>query len=284
MIAESVAAHSEHVQHGKTNLISGEKNHPGLSGFSLAELPDIQGYHSVSSNPESGAEDILLSANFRDPLLSARQVGLGRVITWMSDIGEDWAGEWRGWNRQGEFWANVIRYAIPDPTLSSSHADIEVSDSDVTISLQMLSSAGVPMNLAVPQFSYVDHTAKVKTYTLAQSGPGFYQLQLPVPPVGAYRSVIRYEGEAGVEEISTPFVVDYPKEWQPFDPSVGEHNLLRWASQTGGGKIDLFEEISESLEGKESAIKVDVAMILLAFLVISWPLEIAVRRRWMPWQ
>jgi uncharacterized protein YegL len=284
MIAESVAAHSEHVQSGKTNLISGEKNHPVLSGFGLTELPDIQGYHSVSSKPESGAEDILISANFRDPLLSARQVGLGRVITWMSDIGEDWGGEWRDWNRQGEFWANVIRYAIPDPALSSTQVDIDVSGPEVVVSLHMLSSAGVPINLAVPQFSYLEHNGKVITYTLAQSGPGFYQSQFPVPPVGAYRSVIRYKDDDGSQEIPTSFAINYPKEWQPFDPVKGEENLIRWATMTGGKKINFYEEINDSIIEDNTILEFDPIMILLVLLVVSWPLEIAIRRRWMPWQ
>jgi len=285
MIAESVAAHNENVQPGKANLIAGEEDHPVLSGFSLVELPEIGGYHSVSSKPESGAEDILLSGNYRDPVLSARQVGLGRVITWMSDIGEEWAGEWKDWNRQGEFWVNVIRYAVPDPTLSPTQVDVKVTNAEVIVTLQMMSSAGVPINLATPQFMYVDKNGKILSFTLSQTGPGFYQSRFPLPPFGAYRGAVRFEGKEGIQELSAPFAVDYPKEWQPIDPNKGEANLLHWAAMTGGKQIDLYEEISQSLEEQgEANINVDVLIILLIILVVSWPLEIAARRRWMPWQ
>jgi hypothetical protein len=284
MIAESKAAHSENVQAGKTNLVSGEDKHPIFSGFSLSDLPIIDGYHAMTSRSDEGAEDILLSANHRDPILSARQVGLGRVITWMSDIGEDWARDWQVWPRQGDFWINVIRYAIPDPTLDPAQVDISVSESEVIVNLQILSSAGVPINLADPQFSYVNHEGNVISYALFQISPGKYKLSFPHPPSGAYRGVIRYGGLSENNEIAAPFVVDYPKEWQPVTFSSGMINLNRWAAMTNGKQIDLKEEISNSVLESERGSDLDTSMLLLVILVISWPLEIAVRRRWMPWQ
>jgi hypothetical protein len=52
---------------------------------------------------------------------------------------------------------------------------------------------------------------------------------------------------------------------------------------TGGKQIDFSEELlsGEKKNGEES--KFGFTNIILLLLVISWPIEIALRRRWMPW-
>ena len=115
MIAESQAALAENTQQGRTSVILGVEGHPVMSGFSPAELPGLDGYHALISKTNQGAEDILVSASFGDPLLSAWQYGLGRVVSWTGDLGQDWARDWRAWERRGEFWGQVLRYTLPDP-------------------------------------------------------------------------------------------------------------------------------------------------------------------------
>ena len=194
LVSESRAARSENVQLGETALLSGEEKHPILAGFSLSELPTVSGYNALTSKVDQGAEDVLLSANFEDPLLSVWQLGLGRVAAWMSDLGEEWAGNWSGWSRQGQFWAQVVRYALPDPSLSPAQVDISVGPTRVTVDVQIQTPGGVPVNLADVEFSFADASGQAYTARVPQVGPGIYQLEFDRPVEGAYRGVVSYLG------------------------------------------------------------------------------------------
>ena len=283
MVAEGKAAHGENIQLGVTNLVSGEDRHPIFYGFSLDDLPTIKGYIALRSKTELGAEDILLSGNFRDPMLSAWQVGLGRVIAWMGDIGEEWSVNWQFWPERGEFWLNVIRYAAPYGLYSPVQTKLSITESQLSLELQIYSPAGVPINLASPKFSFIGGGETVTTYPIPQVAPGVYKLEIPLPSIGSYRGVIEYQDADNVEEIAVPFAVNYPQEWQPVDTQEGLTHMIRWAEMTGGKQIDLSEEILSGEKKNGDASKFGLTNIILVLLVISWPIEIALRRRWMPW-
>jgi hypothetical protein len=118
---------------------------------------------------------------------------------------------------------------------------------------------------------------------MMQVGPGVYHLNFPRPDEGAYRGVISYLDIDGVSDLAAPFVVNYPQEWQPSNIANGITNLERWTT-IGGGKMMTFEELSAEQEGIiEEYEGVDVLFWLILTLIIFWPMEIAIRRRWMPW-
>jgi hypothetical protein len=117
---------------------------------------------------------------------------------------------------------------------------------------------------------------------MQQIAPGQYSLEFPRPPEGAYRAVISYLGEGGISEVAAPFVVTYPAELQPVDAAAGEANLLRWAGMTGGAEVSL--DTLMAVEEQQTEIPpADLLRWLLLTLVVFWPLEIAIRRRWLPW-
>ena len=84
-------------------------------------------------------------------------------------------------------------------------------------------------------------------------------------------------------EIPAPFVVDYPPEWKPADPEIGRVNMASWAGKTGGVEVDLSNLSQTKLEAPASPTSDTIRRLLLA-LVILWLVEIAIRRRWLPWQ
>ena len=112
---ETRATQSENVQEGETTVDTHTSGHPLLSGMNLADFPTLNAYNALKSRADEGAEDILISSSFDDPLLSAWQYGLGRVVAWMGDAGEEWTLNWLDWDKLALFWSQVIRYALPDP-------------------------------------------------------------------------------------------------------------------------------------------------------------------------
>jgi Ca-activated chloride channel homolog len=285
MIMESVAGRSENIQDGDTSLLAGEEGHPVLYGMGVSELPPVSGYIALTSKAQEGAEDVLVSASFGDPVLSTWQYGLGRVVAWMGDGGEEWAGSWLDWDKFSLFWSQIMRYALLNPGLGPAQVDVQPRDDYLTVTLHLQDEAvtGRPLNLASPEFSFVDVENVVRTYDIPQIEPGSYSLQIPSPEQGAYRGVIRYRYGADLKEVPAYFAIDYPAEWRPGEHAGGIASLLDWIESSATGLGDLA--VVEEAEG--GGLKPDVDAILsrlLLAMVIFWPIEIALRRRWLPWR
>jgi uncharacterized membrane protein len=286
LIYESQAARSENVQAGQTSLKLGEAGHPILSGLSPRQLPELGGYNALSSRATEGAEDVLVSASFDDPILSTWQYGLGRVVAWTGDIGEEWTGAWPA-GVEGVFWSQVVRYALVNPALGPAQVDVRVTETRLVVEAAISGPSGEPLDLAEVTFTYADPAGAARSFGLAQASAGTYRLELPRPPPGAYRAVLAYSGEAGQKiEVPAPFAVNPPEEWQPGSAAGGAANLAAWAGMAGGQL--LLPEAALAPEsapaGDRTAGAGDWRWRLLLALAILWPAEIAVRRRFLPFQ
>jgi hypothetical protein len=279
LVAESKAARSENVQQGVVNLVPNIASHPVLLGISPVNLPALFAYNAVSSRTSLGAEDILVSANFQDPVLSAWGYGLGRVIAWMGDSGDEWA---RGWPAETQFWGQVARYALPDPSISSTQATLTPQGDIFAIELQARSPEGVPINFAAPEFSYVDENGQIRSFALTQIAPGVYQTEIKVPPAGAYRGLISFIGQQGYQEIAAPFAIPVSPELFPVDQEEAAATISRWQN-AGEAELIGFEDlmVTEDLETPKASF--DLRAWLVGGLIVYWVLEIAARRRWLPW-
>ncbi len=294
LISESQAARSENVQNGETSLKVGEAGHPILSGMSMRQLPTLSGYNALQSKAAEGAEDVLLSSSFDDPILSAWQYGLGRVAAWMGDIGGEWIGSWPE-GGEGQFWSQVVRYVLLDPGLSPAQVNVQVEPTRIVVEGAIDTPDGEPLNLSDVTFTYATPQNETFSYRMTQKSAGIYGLEIPRPPEGAYPAILTYPGPNGERiEVPAPFAVNPPAEWQPpVDPSAGRANLAAWASAAGGKELSVSELLGAGLGasgaepgGQEANTNPGLDWVgrLLLALVILWPLEIAVRRRWLPWK
>jgi uncharacterized membrane protein len=288
MIAESQAGRAENIQTGQCVLKAGIPDHPLLSGLSEKDLPVLTGYNAQASKKDDGAEDILVSGQYADPILSAWQYGLGRVVAWMSDAGEEWRGAWADPARETSFWLQVIRYSLPNPAIGPAQADVKLSDSGMTVTARLQNGAGQPLDLAQVVFSYSGSDGKLLSLSIPQAAPGVYRLEAARPTPGAYRGLVSFQsGGQDRQEIAMPFTVNAPAEWLPDSVGVGPANLAEWAKISGTALAQpgaLQAATSPSVPEKEQAAAgPDWYGYLLIALVLLWPLEIALRRRWLSW-
>lgn len=284
MISESRAARSENIQEGLTSLVEGEKGHPLLSGLSVSDMPNLSGYNAVSSRAEEGAEDVLLSASFEDPLLSVWQYGLGRVAAWLGDAGEKWATEWLDWQNLGNFWAQVVRYTLPDPSLQPTQVQVNVHDDEVTVTTYIRTPEMAPVNLAGVKFSYAESDGDVFAGNIPQAAPGKYERIFHIAEEGAYRGVVTVIVDENEQVVLAPFAINYPEEWKPVSLNDAQQVIQNWVDRSNGLDIvieDLLEGDEEQREQSALSIASDWLLIALVFL---WPIEVAIRRRWLPWQ
>lgn len=287
MISEREAATGENIQQGETNLLITEQDHPVLFGMGQSDMGVLTAYNAQSSLVDEGAEDILISASFGDPLLSARQTGLGRVIAWMGDIGEEWLVSWPETDSEGRFWAQVIRYALPNPSREPFQIEVIEEPTRNLIRAWIHDANGNPLNFLKVYFHLTVSDGNIRTKIMSQDGPGSYVVELPELEAGVYRGLIRYEKEEGewVETV-TPIVIHTAQELLPGDRDLGESNLRRWAAVAGGGitSLEQAEEKEPELVSPSQASPQELWWQLILAMLVYWPLEIAIRRRWLPWR
>jgi Ca-activated chloride channel homolog len=289
MIAESQAGRGENIQMGQSVLKAGIPDHPLLSGLSEKDLPSLTGYNAQASKKEEGAEDILVSGEYADPLLAAWQYGLGRVVAWMSDAGQEWRGAWTDPARETAFWLQVIRYSLPNPAIGPAQAGVQLSDTTLTVTATLKTSTGQPLDLAQVMFSYAGADGKLLSFSLPQVAPGQYRLETSRPAPGAYRGVVTYQsGQGPRQEIALPFAADAPSEWLPGQVGAGAAALAEWATISGaelaGPEILQASAAPAAPEQEQETAAQDWLTYVLLALAALWPLEIALRRRWLSWQ
>ena len=277
LIDETRAARDENVRTGTSRAVPGEAAHPVLSGLDAGGMPVLLGYNALESKSDQGAEDVLLSAGFEDPLLSVWQFGLGRVATWTGDLGREWAPDWAAWENWGRFWGNIIRYTLPDPALGPGEVDVIVGVKDVQVNARVANGAGLPQNGVPVEFAIVDSSGQIVRYIVPQVGPGEYSLTFPKPAAGAYRAVVRYIDEDGLPvEFAAPVVVNYKQEWQPA-PGIDVQDF--------GTLVTWNDLLQDAGSGERIALSPnEILQRIMIVLIVTWPIEIAVRRRKMPWR
>jgi hypothetical protein len=159
----------------------------------------------------------------------------------------------------------------------------------VVIEAALIDAAGEPVDLAPVSFTYAGPDGSANgpgshTFALTQTSAGIYRLELPRLPEGAYRAVLSYTAEDGLSaEVPAPFAVDPPPEWLPVNPVIGPDNLARWASAAGGQVFAPDQDLDITAPGQAPTGTSPWQRWLLLALLLLWPLEIAIRRRWMPW-
>ena len=77
------------------------------------ELPELGGF--VRTTPRRTAE-VFLRAPDHSPVLAVLRYGLGRTVSFLSDLGENWAQDWLAWPGYGAFWQQVLNWVIPAET------------------------------------------------------------------------------------------------------------------------------------------------------------------------
>jgi Ca-activated chloride channel homolog len=288
MLSESKAARNENIQLGATSLKEGEQNHPILAGMRPSDLPVLRAYNAVTSKAGEGAEDVLLSMSYKDPIFSVWQVGLGRVAAWMGDIGEEWSQEWFDAELDNhtyqKFWLQVVRYSLPDPSLDPVGIHTNIGNTSMEVEATVFDEFGVPVNFADPQYVFSDPEGVTEMVSLPQIGAGLYRIEMPRKIAGVYKAVLNYQLKGKLKTVSDYFVCNYPDEYARITPSDSTAILENWAS-IGSGQMISLEDVNfplEELEGLPSENENFWKWLLVAVLIL-WPVEIAIRRRWLPW-
>lgn len=255
--------------------VSLSQAHPIMRDFAPAELPNLAGY--VATTPREAAE-VVLRAPEDDPLLAVWQYGLGRAVAWTPTAGAPWALDWTNWEGFERFWAQTVRYTLPEPDSGPLQVRVEPRPGGAQLVVDALRPGGEPLDLASVNARVTLPDGSLRSFDVRQSAPGRYTQELSLSTPGAYVLSVALVHDGVLQERELGYVRPVPAEYRMAgDPEAAQALLASLAAATGGALLSAVTTgvAPEPLAAGPSA---GLWPWLLGLALTLWVLEIAVRR------
>lgn len=121
-----------------------------------------------------------------EPVLAYWRSGRGQVAAFTSDAHNVWARRWLGWPGYAQLWTRLARAIARPANETSSELTVQVTGDTLKVRLDAADEGGVPLDmLAVPGTVYLPDETSIDV-RLAQTGPGVYEMSMPVRETGTY--------------------------------------------------------------------------------------------------
>jgi Ca-activated chloride channel homolog len=247
---------------------------PILSGIAPNQLPPITGH--IATTPKDTAE-VILNTDEGAPLLAQWHYGLGRAVSWTSDLSARWTSAWLNWDQNTRFWEQLLRWAMGPPINRDFRVDVTRTGNQAHVSVEDIQDGRFndlqPLTLTVN--SPGGGSAQVP---LRQVAAGQYEATVVADTPGAYEVAVSEPNQPRIQgrTESNGFVVPPVAETTSFVPN--EEGLRRMASETGGVLLDRPGEL---YQGTRSANATRWDPFWAAFLVLAllaFVSDVAVRR------
>jgi Mg-chelatase subunit ChlD len=202
---------------------------PILRGLDPATLPTIGGYQITEAKPDAQA---ILQSGREEPVLAQWQYGLGRVVTWTSDLNQDLAPNWRDSQAFTPFWNQAVRWTLAAAISPSYRVAATPDGRDIVLNVDAFDGSGQPIDLTQTTARLRTPSGQAVELALPQSAPGRYTVRLAAPEAGAYSLELRQSRDGQAVTDTVGFSVPYPAELR--GPTVGDSILGALADRTGG--------------------------------------------------
>ena len=249
--------------------------HPLLRNFTPNQIPRLEGYVATTLKPEA---ELVLESPEKDPVLAVWQYGLGRAVAWTPSVEAPWADSWSNWPDYGAFWAQIIRYTLPEPDSGPLQIHVSRHDDAVTISADSLAPSGEPLDLADTEATITLPDGSARRVALRQTAPGHYAEDVILPADGPYMIDVRQRKGAELRTASAGYVQRYSDEYLPAQD--GPALLAKISALTGGTTLADAAAPLVSAQTPAGPTRSFWPWLLLAAALL-WPIEIAVRRGWL---
>lgn len=243
-------------------------NHEILAGVQTSEgIPSLLGY--IGTSLKDDAIEIL-SSNRDEPILAVRQYGIGKTVSFTSDIDGSWSKNYLTWEYGPQLIKNIVYYSIPtygeeghlSITQDGNEAKVEFYNDNITSNTKV---TGV----------YNGEDGSEGEFTLTQSEPGKFKANIPLTELGFYNFSIRQqEGEDITSTYKGAFALKYSDEYKFNTNSVKLDSLV---SETKGTFINKVEEVFKGKLEKEYK-KINLTNSLLIIALFLFLFDIAYRR------
>ena len=243
-------------------------NHEILAGVQTSEgIPSLLGY--IGTSLKDDAIEIL-SSNRDEPILAVRQYGIGKTVSFTSDIDGSFSKNYLTWEYGPQLIKNIVYYAIPSYG-EEGHLSITQDGNEAKVEYY---NDNVDSNTKVTGV-YNGEDGTQGEFTLTQSEPGKFEANVPLSELGFYNFNIRQQdGENITSTYKGAFALKYSDEYKFNTNSVKLDSLV---SETDGSFINKPEEVFEGKLEKEYK-KINLTNLLLILALILFLFDIAYRR------
>ena len=243
-------------------------NHEILSGVKTSDgIPSLLGY--IGTSIKDKAIEIL-SSNHDEPILAAMEYGLGRTVSFTSDISGQWSKNYLSWEYGPQLIKNMVYFTIPqygeegklNITQEGNEAKLEFYSDQV---LKDSKIKGI----------YNGENGETGEFELIQSEPGKYESNVPLDSLGFYNFSIREENSGEVlNSYKGALALQYSDEFK-FNTNAQKLDVV--VKETKGKFINTPEEVFSTKLNKEYK-KINLTNILLFLSIILFMLDIVYRR------
>jgi len=245
-------------------------------------VPPISGY--VVAAEREGLSLVTLRGKEEDPIAAQWQYGLGKVVTFTSDVSSRWAPDWVGWSGFNQFWEQHVRWAMRPGGDSTLRVTTENVGERTRVVVEAFDPAGERMDFANFKARASTPDGIGELVELRQVGPGRYEGDFDSSKPGSYVVNMQYrspgqEGEVFEGSAQAAVIRPFADEYKSLKTNLP---LLRQvASITGGRVLSADPSVSDlwTREGLTMPVALTPIWMLMAIVGIGiFLLDVAVRR------
>lgn len=235
-------------------------------------LPVLEGHLALEPRPNAQR---ILDTDGGDPLLVAGQRGLGRVVAWTSDLGQEWTASWVDDGSGAALWGRMVRSIARRPALPFAVRAVPAPDG---LLVQLESPVpGGPDDPALidPRLFYTDTLGVTQTVHFTARRISTLEARVDVPAGDAVAAAILHD--QGTDEVRWPIMLrrdPNPENLPVRDP----HGVLADIAEAGGGELHSAEDSAIATPADESR-TIPLWPLLVAYAAIAWPIDIAIHLR-----
>ena len=243
-------------------------NHEILAGVRTSDgIPSLLGYIGTSIK-ENAVE--ILSSNHDEPILAAMQYGIGRTVSFTSDVSGQWSKNYLAWEYGPQLIKNMVYFTIPkygeDGKLNISQ---EGNEAKVEFYNDKISKDAKVKGI------YNGENGEEGEFELSQVEPGKFEASIPLDSLGFYNFSIREEESGEVKNnYKGAFALQYSDEYK-FNTNGEKLDVV--VKETKGSFINKPEEVFEGKLQREYK-KINLTTPLIVISILLFMLDIAYRR------
>lgn len=267
----------------------GEKFAPTRTGVptetmrGISGVPPISGY--VVAADREGLSLVTLRGKEEDPIAAQWPYGLGKVVTFTSDVSSRWAADWVGWSGFNQFWEQHVRWAMRPGGDSTLRVTTENVGERTRVVVEAFDPTGERMDFANFRARASTPDGVGEIVELRQVGPGRYEGDFDSSKPGSYVVNMQYRAAGDADRVyegsaQAAVIRPFADEYKSLKTNLP---LLRQvASITGGRMLNAGDPVGSDLwtrEGLTMPVALTPIWMLMAIVGIAiFLMDVAVRR------
>lgn len=243
-------------------------NHEILAGVKTSDgIPSLLGYIGTSIK-ENAVE--ILSSNHDEPILAAMQYGIGRTVSFTSDVSGQWSKNYLAWEYGPQLKKNMVYFTIPK---YGEEGKLNISQEGNEAKVEFYNDK-ISKDAKVKGI-YNGENGEEGEFELSQVEPGKFEASIPLDSLGFYNFSIREEESGEVKNnYKGAFALQYSDEYK-FNTNGEKLDVV--VKETKGSFINKPEEVFEGKLQREYK-KINLTTPLIVISILLFMLDIAYRR------